>query len=753
MTSQPVPITQAVIPQALRLPYFPAMTTLDPPGAYDGGLPIRAVEDDLLCILRAWLTMAVGDRVDLFFGNATTPIVSRTLTQASEVDKDVLLTIPKAQVPEGVIEPVFYRVTRKNQSPEDSTPALKLLAKFTRPGDYDKEPDIPGHSELKYSLDITDVDPTLPAKGVTMRIAPYPHIAENDRIIGRWGSEQIEQVVTQQQATNPGAHPLDVVFSRALIEKAGDGPGVHVGFQPVDWVRNFSDPRAPWSAMTRVPVDLGGNRLPAPLVLVNGLPVNVVDLKDLAGSDVIVRVYTTAPDFAVGDQVRLTWVGIPTEGSQIIVEPPIQNVTFVPFQLDYIIPNAAVAAIAKGSASVGYVRVRAGESDRASKNAGVTVEGDISRLAAPIVLEAPGGNLPPDTPWANVEIRSYAGRKPSDLLTLYWLSLDPNNPVFFQDERTVGNIPEGQPVLRSVSNADIRRFDGLRVKVYYVVNDGDTGVVSVRESEAFIMQVGQAGAQFEKPKVDGEANGMLDPDVVAPSGAVVRAPYLGTLVQDVVNMNWRGSQVGGTTSDSVTLTSATAAKPVVFTVPKEYVTKNIGGRVTVDYNIRRAGVLLGSSYPLDMSVGAEQPEMIVENFDKEQDKEITSGQSITTPVMDIHYVTGGGTLSIGNLPPQHPGYPGQLEKKSLNLYGQANTHQHYRFTPNAPCSKCSFWYLLANDDNIVNYYSGGVLLGTRPFTLQGSPRLIEFSSKNITHFEIITISGDIFFLDNFSFWR
>lgn len=558
-------------PQALRHPYFPALVSLSPAEHYNGGIPIRAVEDDLQGIIPAWLTMSVGDLAEVFWGNDSAAVWSKYIENDAELNQDVVFTIAKGQVLEGDATPVFYRIKRKNQTPEDSIPAMNLLVKLTRPGEYDDIPGDDGHSDLKFSLSHKEVDENLPPSGVTMHIVPYRNLTRYDRILARWGSQQVVHVVTPEQAQDPIRNPIEVVFSRAVIDAAGDGNNVAVAYQVIDRCGNYPDERAPWSATCELLVDLGGNRLNEPQVLVNGIPTASIDLDQLGDDDVIARVYITKDDFAVGDKVLLTWIGTPAQGSQIIVGPLEKEVSYVPFQLDFPIPNAAVKAIAKGAASVGYVRHRSDESDRRSKNASVTVIGDISQLVAPTVDEAPGGTLPPETRWATVQIPWYPGRNSSDLINLIWSAQAPgNDTVYYEDPRPVGNVEDNQPVLRSVSNAEIQRFNGLNVKVYYVVTNSETGLLSVRESLPFMMQVGVALPTFDRPEVEGaDANDVLDPDNVPPTGATLVVPYLGTRDKDRVNYRWRGSASGGSISSHVNLIPATAGKPVRITVEKK----------------------------------------------------------------------------------------------------------------------------------------------------------------------------------------
>lgn len=598
-------------PRALRHPYFPALVSLSPAEHYDGGIPIRAVEGDLQGIIPAWLTMSVGDLAEVFWGNDSAAVWSKTLENDAELNQDVVFTITKGQVLEGDATPVFYRITRKTQTPEDSLPVMTLLVKLTRPGDYDDIPGDDGHSDLKFSLSHDEVDENLPPSGVTMHIVPYRNLTRYDRILARWGSQQEVHIVTPEQAQDPIRNPIEVVFSRAVIDAAGDGDRVAVAYQVIDRCGNFPDERAPWSATHHMLVDLGGNRLDEPQVLVNGIPTDSIDLDQLGDDDVTARVYITKDDFAVGDKVLLTWIGTPAQGSQIIVGPLEKEVLYVPFQLDFPIPNAAVKAIAKGAASVGYVRRRSDESDRRSKNSSVTVIGDISQLVAPTVDEAPGGTLPPETPWATVQIPWYPGRNSSDLLNLIWWAQAPgNDTVYYEDPRPVGNVADNQPVLRSVSNAEIQRFNGLNVKVYYIVTNSETGLLSVRESLPFMMQVGVALPTFDRPEVEGaDANDVLDPENVPPTGATLVVPYLGTRDKDRVSYRWRGSASGGSISSHVDLIPATAGRPVRITVEKKYVTTNLNGTVVADYSIQRAGETLGHSHELTLRIGTALGEL------------------------------------------------------------------------------------------------------------------------------------------------
>jgi putative ubiquitin-RnfH superfamily antitoxin RatB of RatAB toxin-antitoxin module len=197
------------------------------------------------------------------------------------------------------------------------------------------------------------------------------------------------------------------------------------------------------------------------------------------------------------------------------------------------------------------------------------------------------------------------GRNSSDLLNVIWEAKAPGgDPVYYEDPRQVGNVADGEPVLRNVSQTEIQRFDGLSVKVYYIVTNRDNLLLSVRESLPFIMQVGVAKPIFERPEVEeADANGVLDPDKVPPTGATMVLTHTGTQDKDRFHYYFNGSASGGSFSDHIDLIPATAGKPVRVTVPKQYVTANLHGTVMADYRIERAGETLGHSRELTLEVG------------------------------------------------------------------------------------------------------------------------------------------------------
>lgn len=178
-------------PDALKPIYFPALTTLDPKDGYDGGIPIRAVENGLQVVIPAWIEMKLQQRVDFFWDNKDDEVWSKTLEHESELNRDVTFTLPKGFVVDGDVIDVFYRISGKNHPVEESTPRLKLLVKLTRPGEYDDNAEQDGHSDLNFSLDRYEIDDRFTDKDVvTMSIVRYRNLTKFDRIHARWAARK-----------------------------------------------------------------------------------------------------------------------------------------------------------------------------------------------------------------------------------------------------------------------------------------------------------------------------------------------------------------------------------------------------------------------------------------------------------------------------------------------------------------------------------------------------------------------------------
>lgn len=595
---------------ALYPPYFPAWTTPLANEPYDAGIPARATEDGLRCIVDPWSSMNEGDEFKLYWDDINAPVYSATIS-AEQVNNRLVFSIEERHIVNGDANPVFYTVTRFGQNvPEEPETKWNLLVKLDRPGGFDEDQATPGHSGLLYSIPQaiidTGVGPGEAAAGVPITIKPYLHMRRNDRINLAWGSENVYRTVLEAEV----GQEIIITVTKEIIEAAGDSNGVAIAYQVVDVCGNYPGGTSTWSAVTTLLVDLGNNRLDAPLVLVGGFPVEEIDLEQLAGADVIVRVTTNRTDHAVGDTLRMTWVGTPAEGTAVIVGPLDLPVTSIPSYCDFIIPYADVAAIAMGRASVNYVRIRSGEANRPSKSAAVTVIGEFRRYAAPGINEAVGSTLDPALNFYTISVPYYAGRNPGDELFIVCEGHTASGaPTYYDDYASVGGEAEGAPVLVNLPKAQVQRLDGGSLTVYYSVNGQSP-------SDKLTLSVGVAAPSLPIPTVENTVDDVLDPEDVNPAiGANVTVPYTATVANDVVVLRWRGSSSNAPDA-SRTLTANTAGKPVPFSVPFTYVSSNLNGTVDVSYSITRGTTLVGNSIVRRLRIGSVSGQLPAPSIDE-----------------------------------------------------------------------------------------------------------------------------------------
>ncbi|ALI09568.1 hypothetical protein AO356_23035 [Pseudomonas fluorescens] len=543
--------------------------------------------------------MEVGDSFKFYWNDTTTPVWSTEIDLAQK-NQQLVFRIEEGHIVRGDAFPVFYSVLRVGAAqPVESQPQWKLLVKLDPPGGFDEEQGTPGHSGLRYSIpqDIID-DGVGPGDtgGVPITIKPYRFMRRNDRINVAWGSKNVYHTVADGEVEQE----ITITVPLDVIEQNGDSDAVAVAYQVVDECGNYPGGYWRWSAATQILVDLNNNRLDPPMVLVNDMPVEEVDLEVLAGNPVIVRVNTNRYEHAVGDILRLTWRGTSADGFPVDVGPLEETVEAIPYSYNFTIPYEDVAAIARGRASVEYVRIRSGEDDRPSKSKAVTVVGDYRRYGPPGIVEATGNTLDPDLNFYTLSVPDYAGRSPGDRIIIVCEGLTASDhPTYYDVPVIVAGEVAGEPVLGNLPKAQVKRLDGGSLKVYYSVNGQP-------DSDVLELTVGVAAPSLPIPTVVEAPDDMLDPDEVNPAiGANVIVPYTVTVRDDVVVLRWRGSSSNAPDA-SRTLNANTAGKPVPFTVPFTYVSGNLNGTVDVSYSITRGTSLLGNSIVRHLRVGSAQ---------------------------------------------------------------------------------------------------------------------------------------------------
>lgn len=569
----------------------------------DGGINIAVVtehSEGMLCLINPYLGMQAGDRHVIYW--ELQAIFTREV-KPEEVDKPLMFFLPVTNVTSGWVEQCHYELTRAGATvPDDPSVPLRLLVKLFPPGGRDKEPHLPGHSELKIAqlppelVQQGIIDAEQAAKGVPVTIPFYPDIRVYDKILLRWGSHTLPAfLVTQQQADK--TQPIIITVDQDAILAGGDALKLPIKYDLNDETGNWS---VNHSQTTYINVDAGAWRLDAPVIkeAVNG----VINVKDLNKQPVTVLIRVEGPDFAVGDTLTMKWIGTPFTGPPL-VHSESQTIDAVPGEVAFKVPYKEVQAIAMGSADASYVLFKSdGSATLSSKRTFADVAGAVTMLAEPSIRELVGDVLEPDTPTATVDIR-YTSMKNGDLVNLIWLGTKADGtPYVHEQQHTVTrNEAEARHITLFIEHKHIIVLDNGHLDLSYRVSNDDAALYGVSESERLLAKVQTIVATLPAPKVPEANNGVLDPaDVVDKVTVLVDFP--GTDKGDVLTYYWFGPVAS--TSDWVPITSLLIGKPVRFRVDAAYVHDNVGQNVQVRYALwRKAPQQYEYSAPLDVMIG------------------------------------------------------------------------------------------------------------------------------------------------------
>ena len=550
---------------------------------HDGGINLSIVEDPsgVLSAVDPWLRMQVGDRVKIHWDGV---LMGERVVAEADIDNRMFFRLESTAIEAGRKKEVYYSLTRVGSSvPEDSV-LRSLLVKLDRPGGKDRDPHLPGHSELaapQLPQDVIDngVDAQSARDGIPVTIAAYPGRAARDTVELRWGVVSIRHVISVEEA--PGNGPIVIQVKQADILAAGDSANLLVHYQVYDEVWNFSEQ---WSLQTFVPVDAGAWKLDAPIIqdAING----EIDLGHLGSADVTVRIAVTADPFERGDTVTMTWLGTTAAGTPLEHSQSV-SITNIPAIYDTTVPNALVREMINGTAQASYVLTKAnGDPPQSSKRAAVRITG-VAPLEIPRILEVIGDVLDPYVERAHVEIPVYDGMANGDLIDLAWLGTRTDGaPYLYETQHVVTANEAGNVVYIPVMGEHIALLENGTVDVSYRVSNDAWQVRDVRVSEHLVVKIGQHRSELPAPIIVEAPDGVLDPEV-NPGDVTLRVNYLGTVAGDTLTWYWLGHPLEGSGSDWLPITTAIAGKPVDFTIPRSLVEPNINDEVRVLYTLKR----------------------------------------------------------------------------------------------------------------------------------------------------------------------
>ncbi len=567
----------------------------------DGGVNISIVEDNPNGVLTAvdpWLGMQVGDHIDIHWDDVL--VGGRDVT-APDINNRMFFYLRAEPIQPDWAEKVLYSLTRLGSNvPETSVP-LRLRVKLDRPAGKDRDPHLPGHSELaapQLPQDVVTngVDAEWAQKGIPVTIATYPGRAARDTVELRWGVVSISRPITEEEAA--GTDAIVITVDQDTILAAGDSTNLLVHYQVYDEVWNFSEQ---WSLQTFVEVDAGAWKLPAPIIqeAING----EIDLGNLGGATVTVSIPVTADPFERDDTVTMTWLGTTAAGDPLTYSQSV-TVTNIPGIYETNVPNALVRELINGTAQASYVLTKAnGNPPQSSKRAAVRITG-VAALQIPRILELIGDVLDPLEERAHVEVPVYDGMANGDLINLVWLGRRADGePHLYEAQHIVSDRDVGNPVHMPVMNEHIALLENGTLDVSYRVSNDAWQVLDVRVSEHLLVRVGKYEAELPAPIIVEAPDGVLDPEM-HPGDVTLRVNYPGTVAGDTLTWYWLGQPLEGSGSDWIPVTTAIAGKPVDFTIPRSLVEPNINNEVRALYTLKRGTTgLFEYSATLNLVIG------------------------------------------------------------------------------------------------------------------------------------------------------
>ncbi|WP_454563202.1 Ig-like domain-containing protein [Pseudomonas sp. AIG] len=600
------PLTESNATLALRPVLIPGMH--EPVQDGDGGINIQIATGDpdgLQCVINPYgHPMSEGDKLEIYCNGTK---VRERFVEADEVNQRVFFHLP-TPTESGWLENCHYVLTRAGATVSDPpSAALRIWIKLYKPGDFDREPQDPdGHSRLA----IVQLPPELvqqgvidaewAKRGVRATIPHYVFSTRNDQVRLQLGDYWLPaHRITQAQAE--GQQPIEILIDQDAILGAGDGLKQEIKYFINDEVWNWADRH---SKRTAIDVDAGGRRLEAPIIkeAVNG----VITIRDLNKLPVTIQIPVSSPEFAVGDSVKMTFIGTPPDNAEPIICSETRVIDNVPSVMEIPVPYELIRAIADGRADASYIRYKKDGGDPlSSKRAFADVVGDVNILPEPSIRELIGDTLEPDELYATVDVRY--DMKNGDLICLIWSGIKSNGDDYLHEVPHIVSDNEAKEGLVTfyIDSEHFSVLDNGRLDLSYVVANDAPGLLGIRESERLLANVGKIRATLPKPVVEeAEPPGdVLDPSKVFDIVHVLIAEA-NTLKGDVLTYYWRSLNPFASTSDWLPITTVTAGQPVRFRVDAEFVTANIGHYVNVRYTVLRASnTRYEYSATLDLLIG------------------------------------------------------------------------------------------------------------------------------------------------------
>ncbi|KVV49565.1 hypothetical protein WT27_02260 [Burkholderia territorii] len=212
-----------------------------------------------------------------------------------------------------------------------------------------------------------------------------------------------------------------------------------------------------------------------------------------------------------------------------------------------------------------------------------------------------------------------ANTQAGDTLHVYWDGDGVSDDWPFP----IGSNQAGRPVPFPISKALVDgNLNADVIARYELMRDGQ-----MRHSEQLAFRVGAVSLDLPVPTIDEAPNGTLDPAAARDSLTAI-VNYPDSQPTDEVQVTWAGNgEAGSTESEWMTVGSV----PLSVPLDNKVVVFNLGATVTVRYEVRRNGAVVGTSDELTLPVS---------------DFDISPGGPLPVPILKDH---PGEELDIGEI--------------------------------------------------------------------------------------------------------
>jgi hypothetical protein len=540
----------------------------------DGALGARHVEHNLEVLLLAFPNNALDTEIYLIWNNPDAPVDYLIIQPENLGNRFFSLTVDKEQILPEWAE--VYCLIRRPSGNTSKTKPLKLRVKRSRPGYPDPNPDVDGNQGLVFFLppDLeagSHVDMARAERGVVLEIQPWENMAEWDTCRIAWGVMIIEHIVKASEVRRS----FEMLIPLETIIENPHYVNMPVAMQIKDVAGNHPadpDSKSNWSEIQRVEVNLGLLRPRPPFLKQAG---EIVELDELGDAAQTVQIFVDNDFFEPNDKISLEWEGRDIQNVPFFHSEQ-RDVNLTNFIEDFDVPNDRVSAIAGGIAIMYYRLYKARDHEwLPSRKVRIRVNGDVIEWPAPSIVEAPGGELNPNSN-ATIKYRAQDGWTSATKIRIVWAA----HSVNFTEEFFLGPIPENRELSFTVPSAQVRRFNTLAVDVYYERID----LLPHRSSQRLFLIVGQYASTLPPVEVEARWGNYLIPDEIV-TALIVTIPAIDSRKDDIITLDWEGSAVS--TRVQVTVSTAQAGKALLIPIERRFVSENLNGSVRIRYSLAR----------------------------------------------------------------------------------------------------------------------------------------------------------------------